>query len=674
MATPTPAGASLSSTKAPSSSPAQSSSAAFSLNLLQVSVSSLLHTAGFERASASTTHLLADVAARYLEHIAGRAAGLAAHQCRSEANFEDAVLALSDSHVDLEAFYEYCRFVSTNEKLQHQPIERDKELSAEGSILDGIKLAALESSTDVVATSYKGLHRPEELECATSETAAIQERLRMGINRDAVAADPDLPSGPSRVATTISSLSKRVRLYVEPVTPPNSASPGSSDRSMAVLSDYVQASLARELALQSPLPAAPISALQPSDVKIPKTLIPSSSLRLLFEKVTRDHYASIPPPDSLYGFPGSLGLLGELAAAGTSRLKDLFHTPDKANFVRAESPIKELAPNLNLEVQSVVDNPVGFAGFPLVNPPPFVPRSNEAATRESHYDVLNTRAGSTSLEPSSHIEVHELDNLAMEIQGLSGENLLEATTTAPLPRPYSPVQLTAPEHTPFRPVPSGSALTRASSSSEMSPPSSSSQPPDPSQNLPVLGIKTPAGPSKIKLKLSLRPQHDTQKANTPQAESRGGSLAPKSEPLNISTTLPNMGPAKLSVLPREEPTASPPRNKEIYVALSANSVANPHRKSMAHNSAALQSKAEPLCVQGQPTDRTIPDAAPPMQPPALPSEDADSDVINCICSTPHVDYGRFMIACDVCGVWYHGACVNVFDPPEFWRCLRCGPT
>ncbi|TPX61414.1 hypothetical protein SpCBS45565_g07244 [Spizellomyces sp. 'palustris'] len=51
------------------------------------------------------------------------------------------------------------------------------------------------------------------------------------------------------------------------------------------------------------------------------------------------------------------------------------------------------------------------------------------------------------------------------------------------------------------------------------------------------------------------------------------------------------------------------------------------------------------------------------------------DIINCICRNPHVDDGGFMIACDRCGVWYHGHCVGL--PSEKaqgvgdWFCPRC---
>lgn len=48
------------------------------------------------------------------------------------------------------------------------------------------------------------------------------------------------------------------------------------------------------------------------------------------------------------------------------------------------------------------------------------------------------------------------------------------------------------------------------------------------------------------------------------------------------------------------------------------------------------------------------------------------EVINCICLEPRLNDGLFMIACDSCGIWFHGRCVGIhFDISE-WRCTRCG--
>ncbi|CAO3649329.1 unnamed protein product [Cunninghamella echinulata] len=58
--------------------------------------------------------------------------------------------------------------------------------------------------------------------------------------------------------------------------------------------------------------------------------------------------------------------------------------------------------------------------------------------------------------------------------------------------------------------------------------------------------------------------------------------------------------------------------------------------------------------------------------PSLPTEQVE-DIIRCICENPTIDYGAFMIACDKCGIWYHGSCVGVseLDHVEEWYCQSC---
>ncbi|KAI9364868.1 hypothetical protein DFJ73DRAFT_772491 [Zopfochytrium polystomum] len=110
------AAAAATGTTAPAASAINANS--FSLDLMQVAVTSLLHTAGFDRANLSATVVLADVAAFYLEDLARRASRFAEHQRRTDATFEDVVLALVDAHVDLMSFREYGAFVASSEKTQ----------------------------------------------------------------------------------------------------------------------------------------------------------------------------------------------------------------------------------------------------------------------------------------------------------------------------------------------------------------------------------------------------------------------------------------------------------------------------------------------------------------------------------------------------------------------------
>jgi hypothetical protein len=50
-----------------------------------------------------------------------------------------------------------------------------------------------------------------------------------------------------------------------------------------------------------------------------------------------------------------------------------------------------------------------------------------------------------------------------------------------------------------------------------------------------------------------------------------------------------------------------------------------------------------------------------------------SETVRCLCENPTVDYGTFMISCDICLVWFHGSCVGITEQMlvEEWICSRC---
>ncbi|KAI8073320.1 hypothetical protein BC940DRAFT_291066 [Gongronella butleri] len=66
-------------------------------------------------------------------------------------------------------------------------------------------------------------------------------------------------------------------------------------------------------------------------------------------------------------------------------------------------------------------------------------------------------------------------------------------------------------------------------------------------------------------------------------------------------------------------------------------------------------------------------AAPPPLPAPIPADQAvvSDETVQCICDNPTVDYGTFMVACDTCGVWFHGVCVGILDQVDEWHCMRC---
>ena len=60
---------------------------------------------------------------------------------------------------------------------------------------------------------------------------------------------------------------------------------------------------------------------------------------------------------------------------------------------------------------------------------------------------------------------------------------------------------------------------------------------------------------------------------------------------------------------------------------------------------------------------------------STPSLTTPDGQIRCICQHSSIDFGRFMIACDICEIWFHGECVNVtaesVQEGAQWLCLRC---
>ncbi|KAJ3126452.1 hypothetical protein HK098_007504 [Nowakowskiella sp. JEL0407] len=50
------------------------------------------------------------------------------------------------------------------------------------------------------------------------------------------------------------------------------------------------------------------------------------------------------------------------------------------------------------------------------------------------------------------------------------------------------------------------------------------------------------------------------------------------------------------------------------------------------------------------------------------------DTVHCICAPPECyNNSAFMVACDKCGVWFHGKCVDYKETSAEWYCVRCGP-
>jgi hypothetical protein len=169
-------------------------------------------------------------------------------------------------------------------------------------------------------------------------------------------------------------------------------------------------------------------------------------------------------------------------------------------------------------------------------------------------------------------------------------------------------------------------------------------------------------------------------SNKPIVHLRTSVSTPPKEPTHHSPTLP---PSPKTEKPY---TAEPHSDVPVSLAAYSSSPKNhpmsptspsskpPKKKltiSLPKFDAKLNSKSTPTSTHTSPAQ--TPKITFKIKLPVEKTASEPTDIINCICDNPTVDYGAFMIACDLCGVWFHGNCVNVaeHDQVEEWYCRRC---
>ncbi|KAG2185583.1 hypothetical protein INT44_002376 [Umbelopsis vinacea] len=130
-------------------------------------------------------------------------------------------------------------------------------------------------------------------------------------------------------------------------------------------------------------------------------------------------------------------------------------------------------------------------------------------------------------------------------------------------------------------------------------------------------------------------------------------------------------PTSLAALAASDTTPAAPKKSGLTVNLSLNTLGT-------HNQTTPSSSAAPLSSDSSTPKIRFKLKLPTVVEPAPPPVDVaggDTEVINCICDNPHVDYGTFMIACDNCSEWFHGDCVGIRESDQVaeWYCMRCRP-
>ncbi|KAI8877601.1 hypothetical protein K501DRAFT_337296 [Backusella circina FSU 941] len=204
-------------------------------------------------------------------------------------------------------------------------------------------------------------------------------------------------------------------------------------------------------------------------------------------------------------------------------------------------------------------------------------------------------------------------------------------------------------------------------------PGAPSQPPPP-----------PPAPQQGQRKQSLGGITIDESSNKPIVHLRTSVSTPPKEPTH------HLSPTTLPLSPKTEKVHTEPPHSDVPVSLAAYS-SSPKNHPMSPTSPSLKPPKKKLTISLPKLDPKLnnnttstPNSAhtSPAQTPKitfkikLPIEKTTSeptDIIKCICDNPTIDYGAFMIACDLCGVWFHGNCVGVaeHDQVEEWYCRRC---
>lgn len=169
----------------------------------------------------------------------------------------------------------------------------------------------------------------------------------------------------------------------------------------------------------------------------------------------------------------------------------------------------------------------------------------------------------------------------------------------------------------------------------------------------VVNEKPPPGPSPT-----------VKRAKSNSISSAGVTIAhtpKKAEPVRAAA------PTSLAALAASEPAAPPPKKNSLTLSL-------PAKTQSTQNQPTTVAAPPPTSADSSTPKIRFKLKLPVAEPvPAAEAPAGDAEVINCICETPHVDYGAFMIACDQCSVWFHGDCVGIKESDQVaeWYCMRC---
>ncbi|ORZ16396.1 hypothetical protein BCR42DRAFT_451353 [Absidia repens] len=165
-------------------------------------------------------------------------------------------------------------------------------------------------------------------------------------------------------------------------------------------------------------------------------------------------------------------------------------------------------------------------------------------------------------------------------------------------------------------------------------------------------------PGKFTISLPSKSSPGSNKTSPYTSSHPPSSRSVSSSPSSSSSSAPKIRFTLKPPEPTVKQEPAPPADLPLEQPLASSATTTPKPPSSSYTS--------------QPSDNISTTSNISIAPPVVPEQEQE-DMIKCICDHPTIDYGAFMIACDTCGIWFHGSCVGVseLDQVEEWHCQSC---
>ncbi|ORY93424.1 hypothetical protein BCR43DRAFT_526981 [Syncephalastrum racemosum] len=654
--------------------------------LLRTMALQILQSAGFDSAHTDPTHVLTDIMGKYIEMLAATASAYAQLAGRANPNPFDVMDSLHEVDIDLDTLREWLD-EEGKALMPAWTAQSDPGRTIEGFVGNGRR-----RYDDALVFEYRDMEENSDNEEEAEEAEEAEEEAAESADTEETEHPLSPPDQiPDTLYTEKQQEEKNLPSHIPPYMPPFPSDTKEEDQPPPQLPHLQQQQQQQQQQHQHPLhPAlahnsdapAPIivrhrrkpvdnpfthvvsyeESIMATEKTTPALTLPSpSSVEENQDKAqSRQHQEDVRPNRNLPMKRALESLQSEpeqskKARLGLSGNHTMFRqfTQDEAapgNTMFTSNPgilgelLRRVAPPAMVSKLSSPNLLVDVAATQQYNAPNGAP-ANAVNTAEKTPSMLATLAGG---QYNKKPEEPTPSSAAQPTSALPASNENNTTVSK---QPSAPISLAS--------LSAGAASSSSSSSSKKKklpklmlnlsngeaaaggPASSSS-----ADNTPVSTPSTAAP----KIRFKIKPPEPAAAATTAQSGAHP-------EPASSSTTFSSAAPQPTSSAAASTPTTatSLPASTSIAATMPSATTAT----TTTTTTTTTTSAATPAVIT----------------PAALPIDANSTEIIRCVCDHPTVDYGAFMIACDQCGVWFHGNCVGIAesDQVEEWYCSSCRP-